>query len=104
MAAKIGRWLAPLALLAVAAGIYLIVHSALVTSPRHVASPGPTFTTRRAGPHAGARGPRFYTVRSGDTLSAIAQRTRVPLSELESLNPSLSPNSLQTGQRLRLRR
>jgi LysM repeat protein len=50
--------------------------------------------------------PKFYTVRSGDTLGSISSRTHVPVSVLTTLNASLSqnPNSLQTGQRLRLRR
>jgi hypothetical protein len=47
---------------------------------------------------------KFYVVRPGDTLSAISVKTHVSISRLLSLNPLVSPNSLQTGQRLRLRR
>jgi LysM repeat protein len=43
-------------------------------------------------------------VKSGDTLSGISIRTHVTIFRLTQLNPSLSPNSLQTGQRLKLRR
>ncbi len=56
------------------------------------------------------RGPRgkyanatFYTVQPGDNLTTIATKTGVPVLTLEQLNQSLDPNSLQTGQRLRLR-
>jgi LysM repeat protein len=50
--------------------------------------------------------PRFYIVKSGDTLSQISSKTGVSVERLTELNRSLAsaPNSLQTGQRLRLRR
>ena len=47
---------------------------------------------------------KFYTVKSGDNLTTIANTTGIPIATLESLNPRIDPNSLQTGQRLRLRR
>ncbi len=46
---------------------------------------------------------RFYVVRSGDSLAIIAERTGVPLETLRELNPSLDPQALVTGQRVRLR-
>jgi LysM repeat protein len=46
----------------------------------------------------------FYTVQPNDTLTSVSQHTGVPVSRLEALNPNINPNSLQTGQRLRLRR
>jgi hypothetical protein len=52
----------------------------------------------------GQRGsPRFYTVKPGDNLAAIAQETGVPLEELRTLNPELDPQGLVSGQRVRLR-
>jgi spore germination protein YaaH len=47
---------------------------------------------------------RFYTVRRGQTLSAISGRTGVPIERLQALNPQLDPQMLRPGQRLRLRR
>jgi LysM repeat protein len=47
-------------------------------------------------------GARFYTVRPGDNLSTIANRTGVPVGTLLELNPSLDPQALSTGQRIRL--
>ncbi len=44
-----------------------------------------------------------YTVVAGDTLSAIAQKTKVPESRLERLNPELDSESLNAGQVLKLR-
>lgn len=46
---------------------------------------------------------RTYTVRTGDTLGAIAIRTGVSVSTLEDLNPGLDPEGLVAGQKLRLR-
>ena len=46
---------------------------------------------------------RVYRVRAGDTLGGIAQRTGVPLSELQALNPQLDAQALQTGQKVKLR-
>ena len=97
------RLFALVALAAVALGVYLIVHSGLSTH----ASTTSHATQLRSGPQAGPRHrhtPRFYVVKSGDTLSGISIQTRVAIFQLTQLNPGLSPNSLQTGQRLRLRR
>ena len=47
-------------------------------------------------------GARFYTVRPGDNLSTIANRTGVPVGTLLELNPSLDPQGLVTGQRVKL--
>ena len=47
---------------------------------------------------------RFYRVRRGQTLSAIAERTGVPIERLRDLNPQLDPEVLRPGQRLKLRR
>lgn len=54
-------------------------------------------TTERRG------SPRFYTVKPGDNLAAIAEETGVPLDELQALNPELDPQGLVSGQRVRLR-
>jgi LysM repeat protein len=44
-----------------------------------------------------------YTVKSGDTLIAIAHRTGVPVAELLALNPEVDPQILIAGQTLKLR-
>lgn len=102
MVAKSARFLAPIALAAVAVGIYLILHAGLATKPHsvvHSATVRTTQSQRRA-----STKPKFYVVKSGDTLSAISVRTNVSISRIRILNPAVAPNSLQTGQRLRLRR
>jgi LysM repeat protein len=52
---------------------------------------------RRTGSNA-----RFYTVRAGDNLSTIATKTGVSVDTLLELNPSLDPQGLVNGQRLKL--
>ncbi len=108
MVGKSARLLAPIALVAVAFGIYVVVHANLSQSTTAVAQTTTGATRvqslRSAAGHA-KRTARFYVVRSGDTLSGIAARTGVAMTTLIQLNPSLarSQNSLQIGQRLRLR-
>ena len=102
------RWLAPLAIAAVAAAGY-----GVVTSNRGgTASGGPSGdtgggsrTTRRSTSRTtrGATGSRTYTVKSGDTLSSISLATGVTLSRLNQLNPRLDAQALQPGQRITLR-
>lgn len=44
-----------------------------------------------------------YTVETGDTLTAIAQKTGVPVNEIIALNPEVDPQILIAGQTLKLR-
>jgi hypothetical protein len=107
MSRYVARLVAPLAIAAVAVGIYLVVHGNLVTHHHTPAHSAGTSHRRHHGPHHRPRHPKpkFYTVKSGDTLSLIASRTGVSMAHLEGLNHSLHPPySLQSGQRLRLRR
>jgi Tfp pilus assembly protein FimV len=45
---------------------------------------------------------RVYTVRAGDTLSAIAARSGVSLARIMVLNPKLQPTTLFIGEKIRL--
>lgn len=44
-----------------------------------------------------------YTVKEGDTLTGISERTGVSVTELEELNPGIDPQALIAGQQLKLR-
>ena len=95
------RYLAPVALAAVIGGTYLVVHSGL--KPKQPAAQ--TQQVKRLSPaHRRDARRRFYSVQPGDNLTSVARKTGMTLSALEAMNPNLDPNSLQTGQRLRLRR
>jgi LysM repeat protein len=104
MVGRTVRLLAPIAIIAVAVAVYLVVHGTVdnhhtvtqtqnaVTAPKHHHKPKHSSKAK------------YYVVKPGDTLGAIAARTGISLTVLEQLNPNISPNALQTGNRLRLRR
>jgi LysM repeat protein len=71
-----------------------------VTHPSTAATPPPG-TTRHAATTATAQ--QFYTVVSGDTFGSISAKTGVPIAQIEQLNPGISTNSLQVGQKLRVK-
>lgn len=94
------RYLAPIALVAVIAGTYVVVHSGL----RDKRAAGHSQSARRLKPSQRKfANARFYTVQPGDSLTSIATKTGVAVTKLEELNPSADPNALQAGQRVRLK-
>jgi LysM repeat protein len=54
-------------------------------------------------PRPNPPGPRFWTVRPGDSFGSIAAKTGINLAKLEHLNPRVKPAMLQPGDRVRLR-
>ncbi len=96
------RWLAPTALILAALVTGLIVlgsgssGSGSVSGSGAAPAPAATVNTKTTGA-------AFYTVRSGDTLTAISIDTGVPMATLQQLNPELDSQALQPGDRLRLR-
>ncbi|MFZ0386554.1 MAG: LysM peptidoglycan-binding domain-containing protein [Solirubrobacteraceae bacterium] len=103
MVRRIARLLAPIAIIAVAVSVYLVVHGT-VDNHNTVTQNAVNAPKHHHHRHRHSRKPKYYVVKPGDTLSAIATRTGVSLTVLEQLNPNISPNALQTGKRLRLRR
>jgi LysM repeat protein len=101
-----GRFLAPLALVAVAVALWTIVHHSSdsgssssgnpATEQRTTATPAATHAKKH-------KKPRVYIVKPGDTPSGIAEKTGVPLTTIETLNPGLDPQALSPGTRLKLR-
>jgi LysM repeat protein len=101
------RLIAPLALLLCAVALVTVVISSPAvdgdetsgdrTSERTTTGP-PARTDRQV---RGRR--RNYTVKAGDTLGAIAEKTGVSVERLLLLNPELDPQALVAGQRIRLR-
>jgi LysM repeat protein len=96
------RFLAPLALLAFVFALFMVVQSSQTESNGGGSNratdsrPTPTPTPAR-------KGPRRYRVKVGDTPSSIAEKTGVPLEDILRLNPDLDPQTIQVGQRIRLR-
>ncbi|MGB7589508.1 MAG: LysM domain-containing protein [Solirubrobacterales bacterium] len=47
--------------------------------------------------------PAAYVVQNGDTLISIAHKTGVSVARIQALNPSVDPQILISGQKLKLR-
>lgn len=106
---SIGRWLAPVALITCVVAVYAVVDNTLLKEDS--ASSG-SDTTQQATPTKTTSGKaakktkrrRAYTVKAGDTLSAISIKTGVSLATIQRLNPKLEADTLHAGQRVRLSR
>ncbi len=96
------RYGAPLAFLAAVTAGVLLVRSGLdqgaASSP---SQPPPATTTPAPAEQSPAR--RFYRIRAGDTLAAIAPRFDTTEAEIVALNPGIEPTALRIGQRIRVR-
>jgi Tfp pilus assembly protein FimV len=107
-----GPVLALLAATAVAVGVRYALHDG---ESRAASLPPPAADTRparRPPPPPAARQPpptppaqptgRTYTIRSGDTLAAVAERHDISLDALVAANPDVDPRALVVGQEIRL--
>jgi LysM repeat protein len=101
------RFIAPLALVAVAVALFMVVSSSLNesesgTTPDQTSGNQPTASPTKDDKRE-RKGPRRYRVKTGDTPSSIAEKTGVPLEQILRLNPDLDPQTLAPGQRIKLR-
>ena len=48
-------------------------------------------------------GPKYYTLKAGDSYGSIAAKTDKDITKLQQLNPKLKASKLQPGDRVRLR-
>jgi LysM repeat protein len=97
------RLFAPLALVACAIAVLVIVNSGnsgggSATSEKTTTGSSTTTTTTRATKHH----KRTYIVKDGDVLSQIAIKTGVPLATIQQLNPTVDAQSLHAGQKIKL--
>jgi LysM repeat protein len=58
---------------------------------------------RREAAEGGSLPTKNYTVKSGDTLGSISEKTGIPVEKLQELNPELDPQQLVSGQKIKLR-
>lgn len=96
------RTAAPLAFLAAVTVAVLLVRAGIdEAESRREPPPASTATTTTTAtrPSSG----RFYRIRAGDTLAAIAPRFGLTEAELVALNPGIEPTALRVGQRIRVR-
>ena len=112
------RFLAPVAIIAFAVALFLLVSSAnddgggssgpsqsAAEKARDLGSPADQRRAeRKRKSHSSDNLPqRIYIVKSGDTLGSIAQKTGVPVQKLQDLNPGLDQFSLVAGQKIKIR-
>jgi LysM repeat protein len=102
------RYLAPAAFLAAVTIAVLLVHAGLRGgTSQTTATLGPVTTTRTSSRtttvNRQPQAKRFYTVQTGDTFGAISAKTGVSIAQLQALNPGVSSNALQVGQKLRIK-
>ena len=64
---------------------------------------GRTSTEQRTARKPARRRASTYTVKTGDTLGAIAEKTGLDVETLQELNPELDPQALVSGQKIKLR-
>jgi LysM repeat protein len=106
---RIGRWLAPVALITCAVAVYAVVDNTLLKDDSASSTNGSTqqTTTTKSTSKKAAKGRkrrRTYVVKAGDTLSAISIKTGVSMTTIKRLNPKIQADTLHAGQRVRLSR
>ena len=100
------RLLAPLALVVFVLAVALVLLTAsgdegsggADTSSDQTGTTAQTTTETTTAPRRST-----YTVKTGDTLGLIAEKTGVSVERLQELNPELDPQALLSGQKINLR-
>jgi LysM repeat protein len=109
------RFLAPVALVAFGLALLVIVSSSnsgdgdstpTASEREKDRDLGTDSRKRKRSSRASADGTlpsRTYTVKRGDTLGSISEKTGIPVAKLQELNPQIDPQQLTTGQKVKLR-
>lgn len=107
------RFLAPLALIAFVIVFFSVLSSSGGVSKKDAQPTGTgTTTTKKSGTTAATtttttgkpakKRKKTYTIQAGDTLGTIAEKTGVPLTTIQELNPDVDSTALTTGQKIKL--
>jgi LysM repeat protein len=102
------RILAPLALVVCAVALFFVVAgsgSGGSGEPATDSADTATATTKTTAkkPAPKKKVASTYTVKTGDNLGSIAEKTQVPVDKLQEINPELDPQALVTGQKIKLK-
>jgi LysM repeat protein len=103
------RFMAPMALIAVAVAVVAIVLGSGVVGEENGSETAgardlPAATERNASQNKKRkRTPATYTIKANDTLSGIAEKNGTTVERLQELNPELDPQGLVAGQKIKLR-
>lgn len=74
-----------------------------VTHPSTAASVSTATAPAGPGTTATTTGAQYYTVKHGDTFGSIAASEGTSVTAIEQLNPGVSSNALQVGQKVRIK-
>ena len=99
------RFLAPIALIAFAFALYSVVKDQSAPAggnSAESATPTATATAKSKKSSKKKKKAKTYTVKPGDTLSGIAEKTKLSQEEILNLNPELDPSTLAPGQKIKL--
>ena len=90
-------WLAPVGLVVTMLAVGLIAVTSLSATGEEPddATPVAKAATKKLGP--------YWTVKSGDTYTRIAEKTGLTIADLETFNPQIDPTTIAPGQRIKLR-
>ena len=100
------RFLAPIALVAFALALFIVVSSTTGDGKGETGARGtsaPAEATPTPGDKKKRKPRKTYTVKAGDTPSGIAVKFDVPLDQILELNPDLDPQALTPGTKIKLR-
>jgi LysM repeat protein len=95
------RIFAAIALVAAALVVVVLISSALSDSSSNGHHKSKHHAQQEASHHRTKA--KTYTVQTGDTLTAIAHKTGVPVAEIMALNPTVDPQILIAGETLKLK-
>jgi LysM repeat protein len=102
------RFLAPIALIAFAIALYSVVKDSSApaggnSGAETTQDATPTATSsKKKSTSSKKKKTKTYVVKSGDTLSAIAEKNDVTQAKIIALNPDLDPATLAPGQKIKL--
>ena len=100
------RLLAPVALVVAFAAFALVILSAREDDD---SSPAADTATQPKADTQARKAPKpkpqatTYTVKTGDNLGSISEKTKIPIEDLQELNPELDPQALVSGQKIKLK-
>ena len=96
------RVLAVLALAGTVVVLYLVISTSL--SADDDSGSGDAGATRTKEEKSGPETPKEYVVQDGDSISGVAVKYGISVERIERLNPDLDPNTLATGQVIKLQK
>jgi LysM repeat protein len=103
---RVTRFAAPAAFLAAVTIGVIVIRAGFEHGKHHGGKPSTTATTKTTTNHKHGHGKthvRRYTIKSGDTLAAIAAANGTTVAALMHLNPGIDANALRVGQTIRVK-